>query len=128
MALEQCPAASRRDGFPRLAGNRGVVAKLDAGALAGCAPGRSVRGGPPSPLARGNPNGQAFRRRSIRRAVRAAIRIDFAKAEARTEIEIGGLVCRSIGLSKKCNKNSGVTVWLSRISVPDLRCDSQYRQ
>lgn len=94
-----------------------MVTKLDAGALAGSAPGRSGRSGPPSPITRGNPNGPSFRRRSIRRAVRAAIEVDLAKVEARTEAETVGVICWSISsLSARRNEmNSGVTV-----TVPDL--------
>ena len=39
------------------------------------------------------PNGQAFRREPIRRAVRAAIGIDFAEADVRTQVETAGLLC-----------------------------------
>src|SRR6476469_9326568 len=94
-----------------------VVAKLDAGALAGCAPGRSHRGGLLSPIARGNPNGKTLRRRSIHRAVRAASGIEFAKTEARTKAKTARVMYGFIsGLSKRCNEmNSGVTV-----TVPDL--------
>jgi hypothetical protein len=101
----------------RLASGKGVVAKLDAGALAGCVPGRSHRGGLPSPIARGNPIRQALRRRSIHRAVRAASGIEFAKTEARAEAKAASVMCWSIsGLSTRRNEmNSGVTV-----TVPDL--------
>jgi REP element-mobilizing transposase RayT len=121
-------SSARQDGLVRLAGVTGVVAKLDAGALAGCAPGSSHRGGLPSPIARGNPNGKTLRRRSIHRAVRAASGIEFAKTEARTEAKTARVMCGSIsGLSMPCNEMDwGVTVF--RI-FPDLpsRIFPQYR-
>jgi hypothetical protein len=70
-----------------------------------------------APIARGNPNGQTLRRRSIYRAVRGASGIDFAKTEARTEAKTARALCGSMsGLNTRCNEvNSGVMV-----TVPDL--------